>query len=57
MQISFIPENMKMSSVESRVGLLMETDWKAKAADLLAERKENGGEVSTSSRFLCRAII
>ncbi|KAJ7267981.1 hypothetical protein C8J57DRAFT_1717458 [Mycena rebaudengoi] len=36
---SFVLEDMRMSAVEERVAAILETDWKAEAAKLLAERK------------------
>ncbi|KAJ6471157.1 hypothetical protein C8R47DRAFT_988443 [Mycena vitilis] len=48
---SFVLENMRMRAVEARLASILETDWKAEAANLLAERQESGaGEV-------CRLII
>ncbi|KAJ7714165.1 hypothetical protein B0H14DRAFT_3523082 [Mycena olivaceomarginata] len=39
---SFVLDGMRMSSVEARVAAIMETNWKAEAAELLAERKASG---------------
>ncbi|KAF7343154.1 hypothetical protein MVEN_01746100 [Mycena venus] len=36
---SYVLEDMRMSAVEERVAAILETDWKAEAAKLLAERK------------------
>ncbi|KAJ7349814.1 hypothetical protein DFH08DRAFT_958769 [Mycena albidolilacea] len=39
---SFVLDDMRMSSVEARVAAIIETNWKAEAAELLAERKASG---------------
>jgi hypothetical protein len=39
---SFIPEAMEMASVDTRLDEILKTDWKSKAAKLLAEHRANG---------------
>ncbi|KAJ6561447.1 hypothetical protein DFH09DRAFT_1364401 [Mycena vulgaris] len=39
---SYVLERMKMSAVEDRLGKLLEHDWRAEAAALLAERTASG---------------
>jgi hypothetical protein len=39
---SFIPESLKMTSVDARLDNILKTDWKSKAAELLEERKASG---------------
>ncbi|KAJ7837972.1 hypothetical protein B0H14DRAFT_2362018, partial [Mycena olivaceomarginata] len=48
---SLVLDDMRMGAVEARVAAIMETDWKAEAAELLAERQASGsGKVC---RFSC----
>src|SRR5260370_22365258 len=48
----YIPERMRMSAVEARVQTLIETDWKAKAEELLEQRRRAGEhDVSTARLF------
>ncbi|KAJ6505244.1 hypothetical protein C8R45DRAFT_894550 [Mycena sanguinolenta] len=35
----FVLPDMRMSAIEARLGAILETDWKAEAAELLADRK------------------
>jgi len=39
---SFIPESLKMTSIDARLDNILKTDWKSKAAELLAERRASG---------------
>ncbi|KAJ7611389.1 hypothetical protein DFH06DRAFT_1373655 [Mycena polygramma] len=39
---SFVLENMRMGAVEARLAAILETDWKAEASKLLAERQASG---------------
>lgn len=43
---SYVLERMRMAALEKRLDNFLKTDWKSKAADLLAERLATGqGEV------------
>jgi hypothetical protein len=37
--------NMKETALQERITRLMETDWKAKAEEMLEDRKKEGGDL------------
>lgn len=42
--LRYVLERMKMSAVEARVQTLVETDWRARAIELLEKRRRAGGD-------------